>query len=103
MQSEGMIEDLVRNLSSVKPQLKMLSASAIFRLAEEDESRHLVRLHGGLEPLVEMIAEGANHENKVGGKKVVWGRGRKGRCQKDKATVNNKHAFGFTHKNTFYS
>ena len=35
------------------------------RLAEEDESRHLVKLHGGLEPLVELIDEGANHENKV--------------------------------------
>ncbi len=66
MQSEGMIEDLVRNLSSTNSQLKMLSASAIFRLAEEEESRHLVRMHGGLEPLVEMIAEGANHDNKVG-------------------------------------
>lgn len=66
MQSEGMIEDLVKNLSSGNPQLKMLCASAIFRLAEEDESRHLVKLHGGLEPLVELIDEGANYENRVG-------------------------------------
>lgn len=31
MQSEGMIEDLVQNLLSSNPQLKMLCASAIFR------------------------------------------------------------------------
>ena len=65
MQNEGMIEDLVRNLSHSNPQLKMLCASAIFRLAEEDESRHLVKLHGGLEPLVDLVSEGANYENKV--------------------------------------
>lgn len=65
MQSEGMIEDLVRNLSNPNPKLKMLCASAIFRLAEEKESRQLVRAHGGLEPLVTLIDETANHENKV--------------------------------------
>ena len=65
MQNEGMIEDLVRNLSSPNPKLKMLCASAIFRLAEEKESRRLVRQHGGLEPLVRLIDESANHENKV--------------------------------------
>ncbi|TRY78815.1 hypothetical protein TCAL_06231 [Tigriopus californicus] len=64
MQSEGMIEDLVRNLSNPNPKLKMLCASAIFRLAEEKESRQLVRAHGGLEPLVILIDETANHENR---------------------------------------
>ena len=43
MQSEGLIEDLVNNLQTTSPQLKMLCASAIFRLAEEQESRHLVK------------------------------------------------------------
>ena len=55
MQSEGMLADLVRNLSTDSVKLKMLCANAIFRLAEEDESRNLVRMHGGLEMLVEMI------------------------------------------------
>ena len=64
MQSEGMIEDLVRHLSSQNQQLKMLCASAIFRLAEEDESRYLVKLHGGLEPLVQLLDEGENYDNK---------------------------------------
>ena len=64
-----MIEDLVRNLSSDNAQLKMLCASAIFRLAEEDESRHLVKLHGGLEPLVQLIDDSSNHANRVRQKK----------------------------------
>ena len=51
MQSEGMIADLVWNLKTHSPQLKMLCAYAIFRLAEEEDSRDLVRLHGGLELL----------------------------------------------------
>ena len=57
MQSEGMLADLVRNLSTDSIKLKMLCANAIFRLAEEDESRNLVRMHGGLEKLVEMIKD----------------------------------------------
>lgn len=43
----------------------MLCASAIFRLAEEPESRSLVRQHGGLEHLVALVAECANYEDKV--------------------------------------
>ena len=43
MQSEGLMEDLVTNLRTASPQLKMLCAKAIFRLAEEEESRHLVK------------------------------------------------------------
>ena len=42
---------LYRNLQTESHKLKMLCASAIFRLAEEDDSRHLVRLHGGLDLL----------------------------------------------------
>jgi len=64
MQSEGMIADLVKNLYTESPKLKMLCASAIFRLAEEDDSRHLVRLHGGLELLVDLIADPDNQSNK---------------------------------------
>ena len=65
MQSEGMIADLVRNLSTESPKLKMLCASAIFRLAEEDESRNLVRMHGGLEKMVDLIKDPDNQSNKA--------------------------------------
>ena len=43
MQKEGLMEDLVKYLNTSSEQLKMLCANAIFRLAEEKESRHLVK------------------------------------------------------------
>ena len=43
MQSEGLMQYLVRNLHTSSPELKMLCARAIFRLAEEEESRNLVK------------------------------------------------------------
>ena len=44
MQSEGMIEDLVRNLSSSNQQLKMLCASAIFRFVIEHAILYVPKL-----------------------------------------------------------
>ena len=43
MQNEGLMEDLVKYLNTPSEQLKMLCANAIFRLAEEKESRHMVK------------------------------------------------------------
>ena len=44
MQSDVLVQYLVRNLSHTSsPELKMLCARAIFRLAEEEESKHLVK------------------------------------------------------------
>ncbi|XP_040583348.1 outer dynein arm-docking complex subunit 2 [Lepeophtheirus salmonis] len=64
IQSEGMIEHLVKNLKTTSPELKMLCASAIFKMAEENDSRQIVKLHGGLKLLVELISESTNHNNK---------------------------------------
>ena len=65
MQTEGMIADMVRNLQSDSPKLIMLCARAIFRLAEEEETRDLVRYNGGLDPLVEMLNVNTNQEDMV--------------------------------------
>ena len=65
MQTEGMIADLVRNIQSDSPQLRMLCARAIFRLAEEPETRDLVRYNGGLDPLVNMLGDPTNHDDMV--------------------------------------
>ena len=65
MQTEGMIADLVRNLLSDSPKLRMLCARAIFRLAEEGETRDLVRFNGGLDPLVEMLNNKENQNDMV--------------------------------------
>ena len=51
--------------STKSPKLKMLCASAIYRLAEEEESRDLVRMHGGLEPLVELVQDPEHQINRV--------------------------------------
>ena len=65
MQTEGMIADLVRNVQSDSPKLRMLCARAIFRLAEESETRDLVRFNGGLDPLVTMLSDVENQEDMV--------------------------------------
>ena len=69
MQTEGMIADLVRNLLSDSPKLRMLCARAIFRLAEEGETRDLVRYNGGLDPLVEMLNNKENQNDMVSTRK----------------------------------
>ena len=65
LQNEGMISDLVRNIQSDSPQLRMLCARAIFRLGEEGETRDLVRYNGGLDPLVAMLSDPTNHNDMV--------------------------------------
>ena len=65
MQTEGMIADMVRNLQSDSATLRMLCARAIFRLAEEEETRDLVRYNGGLDPLVEMLSDNTNQDDMV--------------------------------------
>ncbi|NXK93386.1 ARMC4 protein, partial [Formicarius rufipectus] len=61
IRTEGMIEDLVKNLSSQHEELQMLCASAIFKCAEDKEIRDLVRQHEGLQPLSVLLE---NSENK---------------------------------------
>ncbi|OXB57377.1 hypothetical protein ASZ78_014035, partial [Callipepla squamata] len=61
IRTEGMIENLVKNLSSKDEELQMLCASAIFKCAEDKETRDLVRQHGGLQPLSILLN---NSENK---------------------------------------
>ncbi|KAJ7395878.1 hypothetical protein BTVI_150843 [Pitangus sulphuratus] len=56
-----MIENLVKNLSSEHEELQMHCASAIFKCAEDKQTRDLVRQHGGLQPLSVLLD---NSENK---------------------------------------
>ena len=65
MQTEGMIADMVRNIQSDSPQLRMLCARAIFRLADDAETRDLVRFNGGLDPLVNMLSDPLNSDDMV--------------------------------------
>ncbi|XP_063231337.1 armadillo repeat-containing protein gudu isoform X2 [Bacillus rossius redtenbacheri] len=52
IRTEGMIPDLVRHLSTDNMELKKHCASAIFKCAEDEQTRALVRQSGGLDPLV---------------------------------------------------
>ncbi|XP_059674975.1 outer dynein arm-docking complex subunit 2 isoform X2 [Gavia stellata] len=61
IRTEGMIENIVKNLSSEHEELQMHCASAIFKCAEDKETRDLVRQHGGLQPLSVLLG---NSENK---------------------------------------
>ncbi|XP_032561412.1 armadillo repeat-containing protein 4 [Chiroxiphia lanceolata] len=61
IKTEGMIENLVKNLSSEHEELQMHCASAIFKCAEDKQIRDLVRQHGGLQPLSILLD---NSENK---------------------------------------
>ncbi|KAF1479953.1 Armadillo repeat-containing protein 4, partial [Pygoscelis antarcticus] len=61
IRTEGMVENLVKNLSSEHEELQMHCASAIFKCAEDKETRDLVRQHGGLQPLSVLLG---NSENK---------------------------------------
>ncbi|XP_073987694.1 outer dynein arm-docking complex subunit 2-like [Rhodnius prolixus] len=65
IQSEGMIGDMVHFLSTDNPQLKKHCASAIFKCAEEEATRRLVREYGGLELLVSLISDEGGRTDKA--------------------------------------
>ena len=65
IQAEGMVEDFVSNLLNDNMELRKHCASAIFKCAQEEETRALVKSNGGLEPLVALIKNNENHGNKV--------------------------------------
>ncbi|XP_023341977.1 armadillo repeat-containing protein 4 [Eurytemora carolleeae] len=64
IQAEGMIQDFVSNMLNDNIELRKHCASAIFKCAQEEETRALVKSNNGLQPLVELIKDHSNHENK---------------------------------------
>ena len=67
-----MIEDLVKNLHSENQELQMHCASAIFKCAEEKETRDLVRLYGGLDPMVALLHKSDNKELLAAATGAIW-------------------------------
>jgi len=61
IRTEGMIEDLVKSLKSTNEELQTHCANAIFKCAEDKETRDLIRKFGGLDPLVNLLS---NRDNK---------------------------------------
>ncbi|NXU86027.1 ARMC4 protein, partial [Xiphorhynchus elegans] len=72
IRTEGMIENLVKNLSSEHEELQMHCASAIFKCAEDKETRDLVRQYEGLQPLSVLLANNENKELLAAVTGAIW-------------------------------
>ncbi|OCT73927.1 hypothetical protein XELAEV_18032888mg [Xenopus laevis] len=72
IKTEKMIEDLVKNLRSENPELQMHCASAIFKCAEDEETRDLVRQYGGLQPLAMLLGQFENKELLAAVTGAIW-------------------------------
>ncbi|XP_036376548.1 armadillo repeat-containing protein 4 [Megalops cyprinoides] len=72
IQTEGMIEDLVKNLSCDNHELQMHCASAIFKCAEDKTTRDLVRQYEGLQPLVALLKESDNKQLLAATTGAIW-------------------------------
>ena len=67
-----MIEDFVKGLTNESEELKMHCASAIFKCAEEPETRNLVREFNGLTPLVKLLSQVKNKELLAAATGAIW-------------------------------
>ncbi|XP_075899186.1 outer dynein arm-docking complex subunit 2 isoform X5 [Nelusetta ayraudi] len=72
IQTEGMIKDLVKNLSSDNDELQMHCASAIFKCAEDKQTRDLVRQYRGLQPLVALLSKADNKHLLAAATGAIW-------------------------------
>ncbi|KAL7856705.1 hypothetical protein SRHO_G00156040 [Serrasalmus rhombeus] len=72
IQTEGMIEDLVKNLNCDNQELQMHCASAIFKCAEDKRTRDLVRQYEGLQPLVVLLNEADNKQLLAAVTGAIW-------------------------------
>ncbi|KAM9462528.1 outer dynein arm-docking complex subunit 2 [Clarias gariepinus] len=72
IQSEGMIEDLVRNLSCDNQELQMHCASAIFKCAEDKQTRDLVRQYNGLQSLATLLKRADNKQLLAATTGAIW-------------------------------
>ncbi|NXJ89807.1 ARMC4 protein, partial [Corythaixoides concolor] len=72
IKTEGMIEHLVKHLSSEHEELQMHSASAIFKCAEDKETCDLVRQHGGLQPLSVLLSNSENKQLLAAVTGAIW-------------------------------
>ncbi|KAF0877283.1 outer dynein arm-docking complex subunit 2 isoform X1 [Crocuta crocuta] len=72
IKAERIIENLVKNLSSTNEQLQEHCAMAIYQCAEDEETRDLVRLHGGLKPLASLLNNTDNKERLAAVTGAIW-------------------------------
>ncbi|KAG3257413.1 armadillo repeat containing 4 [Ictidomys tridecemlineatus] len=72
IKAEKIIENLVKNLNSENEQLQEHCAMAIYQCAEDEETRDLVRLHGGLKPLANLLNNTKNKELLAAVTGAIW-------------------------------
>uniref|UniRef100_H0X7M6 Outer dynein arm docking complex subunit 2 n=1 Tax=Otolemur garnettii TaxID=30611 RepID=H0X7M6_OTOGA len=72
IKAERIIENLVKNLNSENEQLQEHCAMAIYQCAEDEETRDLVRLHGGLKPLATLLNNTDNKERLAAVTGAIW-------------------------------
>ncbi|XP_072810986.1 outer dynein arm-docking complex subunit 2 isoform X7 [Vicugna pacos] len=72
IKAERIIENLVKNLNSENEQLQEHCAMAIYQCAEDEETRHLMRRHGGLKPLASLLNETDNKERLAAVTGAIW-------------------------------
>ncbi|XP_075068107.1 outer dynein arm-docking complex subunit 2 [Mixophyes fleayi] len=72
IKTEKMIEDLVKNLNSQNQELQMHCASAIFKCAEDEDTRNLIRQYGGLQLLAMLLSKFDNKELLAAVTGAIW-------------------------------
>ncbi|CAL8311996.1 unnamed protein product [Merluccius merluccius] len=72
IQSEGMVKDLVANLHRDNVELQMHCASAIFKCAEDKQTRDLVHQYKGLKPLVSLLSKADNKQLLAATTGAIW-------------------------------
>ncbi|XP_068942472.1 outer dynein arm-docking complex subunit 2 [Petaurus breviceps papuanus] len=72
IKAERIIENLVKNLSSENEVLQEHCAMAIYQCAEDEETRDLVRQHGGLKPLAALLNNTDNKERLAAVTGAIW-------------------------------
>ncbi|KAL1006740.1 hypothetical protein UPYG_G00076220 [Umbra pygmaea] len=72
IQMEGMVQDLVKNMTRDNQELQMHCARAIFKCAEDKCTRELVRQYEGLQPLVSLLSQADNKQLLAATTGAIW-------------------------------
>ncbi|XP_022436403.1 armadillo repeat-containing protein 4 isoform X3 [Delphinapterus leucas] len=72
IKAERIIETLVKKLNSENKLLQKHCAMAIYQCAEDEETRELVRLHGGLRALASLLSNADNKERLAAVTGATW-------------------------------
>ncbi|XP_072308414.1 outer dynein arm-docking complex subunit 2-like [Eucyclogobius newberryi] len=72
IQNEGMIKDLVKNLSIENEELQMLSANAIFKCAEDEKAADVIHKYKGPERLAQLLNKPENKQLFAAVTGAIW-------------------------------